>query len=155
MWTRGRNPVVGVLESLHGPFRGPLSAYVIRSSYSISQLILFFFSGTFSSLFCTTLFSPTSSTAFPISTRFLSLLLLPWLRCWPSGSHLLPFSLSLGFHPFPYLQCPLFYKVSQIPVSNSRSRMEFCYSILLARSAPLSSDTQDLKLSVIKTKYFP
>ena len=37
------------------------------------------------------------------------MLLLPWLKHWPLGSHLLLLFLSLGFHPLLYLSCVVDY----------------------------------------------
>lgn len=80
-----------------------------------------------------TLLSPTSSTAFQITTQFFSLFLLPGLKCWPSlGSHLIPLSASLGFPPYLNFQRCLLHKVSQIRASNSRLSTELYVSVLLA-----------------------
>lgn len=111
----------------------PLSEHLIsKPEWTLPQhftrLIFFFFSGTFSSL---TLHDSTFSFLFYCLSTHYSIsfpaFLLPWLKSWWTGSHLLPLYLSLGFHPFRYLCC-----LSDLSLSNSSCPIELYFYILLA-----------------------
>lgn len=142
---------MGGLESLSSLFRGPLSAYLIRSANSISHSSFSSFPELFPPLLCTT--PPTSYAAFQITTQFLSLLLLPWLKRWPSGPLCCPNSLPC--FPSPWTFSDITYTESPRPHPQLPVSMELCFSLLLAHRTPLSGDTQGLKLNMIRNKSFP